>query len=303
MELKRGIFLVLVTAVTLTVTILPCSADEKKDEKDIWVAEETRGPRMMPRPGPGSVGDEPRGPRMGSGRGPGTGRMGPRFELTDEEIDRVMKGLKESNPAKAKDLAKLRETEPEKFIDELRKYGREEFGKIIKERIAKWMSQRREEFLEWLGKVAPNEKKELDNLKGKNPNLYTKKYELTWNKYGRIFEASKRNSELADILLEDMKLQKRRDELVRKIKSTRGEKEKKKLVTEMEKVIAGRFDLIVRRKQIAYERLLKWLEGLQKQIKKSRDEITEYRDDNVKISEVKKRAQDLLGETPVFRWD
>ena len=141
MELKRGIFLVLVTAAILTVTILPCSADEKKDEKDIWVGEETRGPRMMPRPGPVSVGDEPRGPRMGSGRGPGAGRMGPgRFELTDEEIDRVMKGLKESNPAKAKELEKLRETEPEKFIDELRKHGRDEFGKIIRENIEKWRS-------------------------------------------------------------------------------------------------------------------------------------------------------------------
>jgi len=285
MGLNRGIIVVLVISVILTVTCLPCAAEEKKDEKDLWTEAEPKGPRMMPRPGPG------------------TGRMGPRFELTDEEIDRVMKGLKESNPAKAKELEKLRETEPEKFIDELRKHGRDEFGKIIRERIEKWRSTRREEFLEWLAKVAPKEKRELDKLKGKDPNLYTNKYELTWRKYGRIFEESKRNSELADILLEDLKLQKRRDELLKKINATKSEKEEKKLVAELEEVVAGRFDLIVRRKQIAYERLLKWLEELQKQIRKSRGDIAEWRDDKSKIAEVKKRIQDLLGETPDFRWD
>ena len=144
----------------------------------------------------------------------------------------------------------------------------------------------------------------MDNLKEKNPNLYTKKYELTWNEYGRIFEESKRNPELADILLEDMKLQKMRDELVRKIKSTRGEKEREKLVTELKRVVAGRFDLIVRRKQIAYERLLRWLKEFQERLTESRGEINIWRDEKFKNDNVKKRTQDLIGETPTeFRWD
>ena len=303
MELKRGIFLVLVTAAILTVTILPCAAEEKKDEKDIWTEAEPKGPRMMPRPGPGSVGDEPRGPRMGSGRGPGAGRMGPRFELTDEEIDRVMKGLKESNPAKAKDLAKLRETEPEKFIDELRKYGREEFGKIIRERIENYRKRRRAEFLDEFGKIAPKEAEELAKLKDTNPDLYAEKYEFASKKYGRIFEEGRRNPELADVLLEDLQLKKRRDELLRNIKAAKSEKEKKKLVAELEEVVAGRFDLIVRRKQIAYERLLKWLEELRKRLKESRGEIVKWRDEKSKNENVKQRMQDLLEEIPKFNWD
>jgi len=95
MELSRGIILVLVMAAMATITILPCSAGEK-DKENIWTA------------------DKPRGPR------PGPGRRSRRFELTDNEIERVMKGLQESNPEKARELAKLRETDPNQFSVELR---------------------------------------------------------------------------------------------------------------------------------------------------------------------------------------
>ena len=215
-----------------------------------------------------------------------------------------MKSLQESNPEKAKELAKLREKDPEKFRDELRRHGREEFGKIIKERIDQWRKRRREEFLESLGKFVPKEAQELAKLKVTNPDLYAEKYELALKKYGRIIEEGRRNPELAEVLIEDLKLQKKRDELLKKIKAVKSENENKKLVAELEEVVAGRFDLIVRRKQIAYERLLRWLEELRKRIRESRGEIVRWRDDKFKNENVKKRMQDLLGETPTqFSWD
>ncbi|MCH8120494.1 MAG: hypothetical protein IIC00_12290 [Planctomycetes bacterium] len=281
MEFSRRIIVVLVMAVVATVIVLPSSAEEKKDEKNIWTEGESRGP----------------------GRGPGPGRGSRRFELTDEEIDRVMKGLKESNPEKAKELAKLREKEPEKFRDELRRHGREEFGKIIRERIDNWRKRRRAEFLESLEKLVPKEARELAKLKDTNPDLYAEKYELILRKYGRIIEEGRRNPELAEVLIEDLKLKKRRDELLKKIKAVKSENEKKKLVAELEEVVAGRFDLIVRRKQIAYERLLRWLEGLQKRIRESRGEIVRWRDEKLKNENVKQRTGDLLEEIPKFNWD
>ena len=293
MELSRKVILVLVIAAVATVAVLPCSADEK-DKKDIWTGDERRGPGPGPGPGPG----RPPGPGRGPGRGP---RM---FELTDEEIDRIMKGLQESNPAKAKELAKLRETDPNQFSFELRRHGHEEFGKIIKERTAKWWSERREKFLEWLEKAVPREAEELAKLKEISQDLYAKKFELIRKKYWRIFEEGRRSPELADVLLEDLRLKKRRDELLRNIKAVRSEKEKKKLVAELQDVVAGRFDLIVRRKQIAYERLLKWLEELRKRLRESRGEINIWRDEKFKSDNVKQRTQDLIGETPTeFRWD
>ncbi|MBA7674591.1 hypothetical protein ES703_82811 [subsurface metagenome] len=292
MESSRVIILVLAMAAVVTVSVLPCSAQRRSEEKkeDIWVEDEPRGPRAGPRPGPGP------------GRGP-IGRGSRRFELTDEEIDRIMKGVKESDPAKAKELAELRVKDPEKFRDELRTHGREQFGKIIRERIDHWRKRRQAEFLEWLEKPVPKEARELAKLKERNPNIYAEKFELVWKKYGRVFEEGKRNPELSDILLEDLKLQERRDELLKKIKAAGSEKEKKKLVAELEEVIAGRFDLIVRRKQIAYERLLKRLEELRERVRESRGEIAKWRSDELKNENVKQRREDLLEETPRFRWD
>jgi hypothetical protein len=289
MELTRRVILVLAIAVVAAVTVLPCFAAEKKAKENIWTEGEQRGPGPGPRPGPG--------------RGPGRGPR--RIELTDEEIDRIMKGLQESNPEKAKELAKLRETDPNQFSFELRRHGREseEFDKIIKERMAKLWSERREKFLEWLRKAVPSEAQELAKLKDSNPDLYTKKYELAWRKYGRIYEEGRRNPELAEILIEDLELKKRRDELVKNIKAAQSEIDKKKFVADLEKVVADRFDLIVRRKQIAYGWLIKRLEELRKRIKESRGEIARWRDEKFKNDNVKKRMQDLLEENPKFNWD
>ena len=287
MELSRKIILVLVLAAVATVTILPCYTAEK-DEKDIWTEGERRGP------GPG------RGP--GQGRGP-SGRGSRRFEPTDEEIDRIMKGLQESNPEKARELTKLREKDPNQFSVELRRHGREEFGKIIRERIENYRKRRRAEFLDEFGKIVPKEAEELAKLKDKNPDLYAEKYELIFKKYGRIIEERRRNPELADVLLEDLKLKKIRDELVKRIKAVKNEREKKLLIAELEEVVAGRFDLIVRRKQIAYERLLRRLQELQEQLTESRGEIVKWRDDTFKHANVKQRMQDLLEVKPKFIWD
>jgi len=293
MDLNSKVILVLVMVGVATVTVLPCYAAEK-DEKNIWNENESIGPE-----GPGP--EERPGPGPGPGRGPG--RRQRRFEPTEEEIERVMKGLQESDPEKAKELARLREKDPELFMEELRRHGQEEFGKIIRERIDRWRRERQNEFLEWLGKNLAKEAQELANLREKDPDLYTKKYELAWNKYGRIFEEGRRNPELADVLIEDLKLKKRQDELLNTIKAAKNEKEKQKLVAELEKVVARRFDLIVRRKQIEYERLLSWLKELQERVTESRDQIDIWRSDEFKNENVKKRVQDLLEEPPKFSWD
>ena len=279
MKTNYAIFLILVMAAVLTVSALPCwaqgTSEEKKEEKkeDIW-----EGPRPPGR----------RGPR--------------RFDLTDEEIDRIMKKLSQSDPGKVKELEKLRKEDPDEFQSELRKHGREEFGKIIRERINKWREKIREEFIEWLGKNYPREAAELAKLKGK-PELYWKKYELLKKKYWRIFEAEKRNPELADVLKEDLRLREKRDELLRKIKSEKDEKKRKELIGQLEEVVGDRYDLIIRQKQIAYERLLKRLEDLKRKIRESRGEIAESRQEKVRKENIKKRMEDLLKEIKKFKWN
>ncbi len=269
MKAKYGLFLVLMLAAVITVSVLPCwaqgTSEEKKDEKkeDIWTDKKPPGTRRRPR-----------------------------FELTDEEIERIMKSLRESNPEKAKELAKLREKDPEKFQSQLREHGRDEFGKIIRERIDKWRKQRREEFLKWLDKNFRRQAEELKKLQ--DPDLYLKKYELIRKKYWPIFEAERRNPELGEILKEKLRLTERQDRLLRGIKAARDENKKKDLINKLKEVVSSRFDLFVREKQIAYKRLRERLEELRKRVEESQAEIDKLMSPKTKKQNIDKRVDDLL---------
>ena len=275
MKSSHRSILALMMAVIVAVSALPClggeKGEEKKDEQneDIWTEEE---------------------PRRG-------------WRLTDEEIDRVMKGLKERDPKAAKQLERLRKEDPEKFKAELGRVAREELGKIMRDRYEAWRRRRRAEFLEWLGKNYHREAEELARLKDTEPKLYEEQYNLVSGKYRRIFEASSRNPELAEVLKEDLQLKARRDVLLRRLKTERDEKKKKELAARLVEVVARRFDLIVRRKEIEYERLLKRLEELRKQICESRDQIHEWKKTKFKDENVKKRLEDLTEGIPRFNWD
>ena len=292
-----GITLVLAISAGVIIAALPyrTAGKNEKEEQSIWTEDENRGPGPGQGPGPGPE----RGPRRGPGRG--------RFDLTDEEINRIMEGLKERSPEKAKELEQMREKDPEKFQQELRRHASDEFGKVVRERMEKrmeqWRQQRHAEFIEWLQKSLPKDAEELAKLKERDPELYGKKYDLAWRNYGRIFEESRRSPELAEILLEDFNLQKRTEELSAKIKAASNEKEKKKLTAELEEVVGLRYDLIVRKKQIAYARLLEWLEELQNRIKESRSELSIWQDPKTKAENVKERVEYLLEEKKGFRWD
>jgi len=291
MELRRGIILILIMAVMTTVTILPCYSQEKKAEEDIW---DEAGPR-----GPGG-GPGREGPGGGSGRGgPGRGGRGPgRYRTSEEEIDHFLKELKGSDPAKAKELTTLREKDPEKFREELRKSVREQFSK----RIESWRNRWRAEFLEWLGKVEPKVARDLTKLKDTDPDLYTKKYDIIREKYRRIFDESKRNPELAEVLMAELELDVRQVVLIKTIKATKSEKEKKKLMSQLEEVVGNKYDLIIRKKIIAYEFLLKRVAELQKELNESREEIAKWKEANIKAQNVKERMKELTENSRKFKW-
>lgn len=286
MKTGHGIIVVVMMAIVM-VSILPCSAaqNDQNDEKSIWAE---RGPGWGPGPGPGP--------------GPGRGHWPRRFKLTDEEIERIMKSLKKSDPETAKELEKLRVEDPNKFQFELRRHGGEEFGRIVRKRTEKWWKQQQDEFLQWLQKNYQEVTKELEGLKEKDAKVYWDKFKIISGKYWPIFDAEKRNPELADILREDLELKKMCDELPEKIKNTKNDEEKKNLTEQLQEVVGRRYDLILRRKQIEYEQLLKRVEELQKQLEENKAEIAGWRDEKIKEENVKNRVNELLGGRP-FRWD
>ncbi|TKJ37045.1 MAG: hypothetical protein CEE38_09080 [Planctomycetes bacterium B3_Pla] len=275
MENSRGIILVLTIAVVITVAALPCPADEKKEEEKSIFAE-----------------DEQRGSRSRRGR----------IELTDEEIGRILQTVRKSDPEKAKEIAKLREKDPQEFRSELRRHGEAEYDKIIREHIDRWRQQRLEDFLNWLKKNYRRKHRELMSLKERDPDLYDKRLDSLRRKLDPIREAERRNPELAEILKEDLQLKERRDELIVKIRAAKTEGDKKGLVAQLEKVLGDRYDLILKKKQTEYERLLRWVETLQNRIKKSRAEIAEAKKKEVKAENVKKRKSELLEGKKDFNW-
>jgi len=290
MQINPRIFLALALAVIIAGAALPCSAqDRNRPEPNIGTPDGRRGGGERPEFGPPDR----------TSRGPGRER----FTLTDEEIDRIMQGLKQRDPKKAKELGELRTKDPEKFKAELGRSAHDELAKLMEERMEKWRQQRRTEFLDWLEKNYSREARGLANLKERDPNLYDKKLGSMREKYGPIRDAERRNPQLAEVLKEDLRLKDREEELVAKIKASTNQKEKEKLDAELDEVVADRYDLILRRKQIAYEQLLKQLEEMQNRIKDSHAEMLKYQDSKIKSENVKQRKKDLLEGNKGFPWN
>ncbi|MHC4260181.1 MAG: hypothetical protein ACYSTF_07225 [Planctomycetota bacterium] len=238
--------------------------------------------------------------------------------VEEEEITEVMAlaELRESDPVKAAELAELQETNPETFKTELRKHVAEVGSKGQKGGRTP-CGCRSLNFPKWLEQNYPEEAKELAELKEKDPRLHKKRYSSYLKKYRKIYEASKDNPELAEILKEDLELKEQRDgllEQVGKLKIVCDESSdhetkiecEEKISTcreKMEEVLTKRFDLIVRRKEIEYEQLLEKLRKLAEQVEKSSAELANWKDPEFMKDNVKARMAELLGERDRFRWD
>ncbi|MGD2095076.1 MAG: hypothetical protein PVH77_08735 [Phycisphaerales bacterium] len=296
MDLKRRIILVFIVSAITSLIVMPCYA---QDDENIWDEGRPPEPGRRQGRGPNDRDREPPEGRMGPGER--RGRMGRglrRFEPSKEEIDKILKELKQKDPAKSKELETLREKDTDKY--------RAEIGKLVFERRMEFFRKRwEEEFLAWLEKVKPREAQKLAGLKDQDAELYTKKFNHARRKYWRIFEEGKRFPELEEVLLADMELEERQDVLVSQIKAAKNEDEKQNLTAKLQEVVGAKYDLIIRRKQIAYEQLLKRLEEIQREINISREEISKWKNEELKKENVEIRLKDLLerGRPRRFRWD
>ncbi len=225
--------------------------------------------------------------------------------LSDETIERIMKGIAERDPAKAKELAELREKDPDQFKAELGRHGRKEIEEISREWFEERRQRRNAEFIEWLKANYPEEETELAKIKEKDPQLYVRNFERLLDQYGRIFEAQSSNPELGAVLKEDFDLKKRRDHILRRMRHERSDARRQALGVELQDIVARRYDLIVRRKEIAYEQLQRKIEEMQRQIKENKDEIVRWQDAELRRENVRKRVEALTEgmNKRSFKWD
>ena len=163
---------------------------------------------------------------------------------------------------------------------------------------------RHAEYLEWLEENHPEKAKELAELKGKKPELYAKKLGRSFRRRGSIAEAAKRNPELAKVLGEDLVLKDIRNKLLREYHHRATDKAaKKKAVEKLEEIVSGRFDLIVKRKQIEYDHLRKRLERIQKRAGQSQANVEKWKDVKFKEENVKARLKELTSSSEKFTWE
>jgi hypothetical protein len=224
-------------------------------------------------------------------------------DLPDDAIDKIMKGMQKRDPAKAKQLSELRKKDPERFKAELRAQGQPEMDQIVRERLDARRHERNAKFLEWLKTNYPKEEEALAKLKTRDPQLYISDFDRLMKQYGYIFEADSSNPEMGTVLKEDFELKKRADALCTQIRNEKSDAKKQALGAELQDIVAKRYDRIVRRKEIAYEQLLKKLDELQKHVRDSKDEIAKWRDQKIKQENVKQRIQALTENKVTFKWD
>jgi hypothetical protein len=226
-----------------------------------------------------------------------------RWDLSDDDINKVMESLRKRDAAKADDLQKLREKDIEKFKSELRVQGQPEIEQLARDYWEQRRQKRNAEFVEWLKANYPAEEQALTKLKDGDPQVYMKNFDRLQSQYGYIFEAYGSTPELGAILKEGLEVKRRSEELCRQLHDEKSEAGKQELGAELEQVVARRYDLIVRRKEIAYEQLLKRLEHLQKQIQESKDEIAKFKEERVKQENVRQRVRSLTESKVQFKWD
>ena len=308
MESKRGILTVLVVAAVVLLASLPCAFAQDSNYGNNGRGQQ--GQRMS-RPGdrPGFQRGSRGGPD-GGGRG-GSMRAGARFprpddrwrrpELTDEQINSILEELAKRDPNAAKELAELRKKDPNEFRNELRNSAWPEISKVIVDGLR---VERQNRFLDWLEKYVPKEAESLTKLKESDPKLYAEKFDLVWDKYRPIYDRARRSPELVPVLVEDMQLTERENELIKKIKTEKDDQQKAEMKNQLEKVESDKYDLIVRRKQIEYEELLRRLQALQNEVKASLADIDEWRNEKVKAGRVKERVNELTSERErKFPWE
>jgi hypothetical protein len=256
--------------------------------------------------------------------------------LTPAQIDHVLAELKEKNPQEANELIQLREKDPNAFRNELRNHMREQFmsrmleqkgtqqggpagqphampgpgtppqaghdmpgPEFMRERI----QERTDEYLKCLKENYPDEAAKLEQIKKDNPEQYVRALMVSGKKYGPICQAVKDDPNLAKVLKGQMELRGKRTELLKQIRATTDEKQKKTLTTELEQIVGQQFDLIVKRKQMAYEDLTKKLADLQKEVNQRKAEVEKWNGKDFKSQKVKERVTELVNEPEKFEWD
>jgi hypothetical protein len=252
---------------------------------------------------------------------------------SERRVEGFLSRLEQEDPNRAAELRALRQKDPEKFQQVLREELQRRFRPGERPRSpepmagpqgpmgpgrgpegnapggpgggpgSRWLEhlqRRHDEFIQWLQKNNPELAAELEQIREKDPAQYFSRVMEARRRYDPIMETEKRNPELAKVLLEDLAMQKQRDELLKKMRRSEGA-EREKLLKELKTLVSQRFDLIIRKKTLQYQELEERLKRLQQEIEKRRSEIDKLK--GSKEQAVEEHVKELTAQVEKISWD
>ena len=156
-----------------------------------------------------------------------------------------------------------------------------------------------EEFMKWLKENHPDQAEKITSPEDRDNRMLR----LYMKKYREIFRVSREDPEKAQLLEQDLDLRGKRRELMKRLSSTSDEQEREELSKELKDVLGSRYDLLLKRRQLAYDRLLEKLKTLQEEITASESKLEQWKDSEYKQDQIDQRIEQLLEKTETFKWE
>ena len=235
--------------------------------------------------------------------------------LTEQQIDRFLARLSQTNAERAGELEKMRITNPQQFRWEIREEMANRFFQSTRQPTAadtkpapsappaavpappsEAVQKRHGELIVWLEKNFPRQAGELKA----NPAPSAERITELLNRYDPVMRAERSNPPLAEAMIEDIKTQIRCDELLMDLPYANPE-EREAIIKELDELTAKRFDLIVRKRELQHELLRRRLNRLQQELDTQKQEMDLLK--SAKEPSVKQRVKELVERTDKTNWN
>jgi hypothetical protein len=235
--------------------------------------------------------------------------------LTEQQIDRFLARLSQTNAERAGELEKMRITNPQQFRWEIREEMANRFFQSTRQPTAadtkpapsappaavpappsEAVQKRHGELIVWLEKNFPRQAGELKA----NPSPSAERITELLNRYDPVMRAERSNPPLAEAMIEDIKTQIRCDELLMDLPYANPE-EREAIIKELDELTAKRFDLIVRKRELQHELLRRRLNRLQQELDTQKQEMDLLK--SAKEPSVKQRVKELVERTDKTNWN
>ena len=236
--------------------------------------------------------------------------------LTEPQIDRFLVRLSQTNPQRAAELGKMRITHPQQFRWEIREELSERFFQRIQPPAAPEAEpktpapvpaepaaapdeaalQKQAELIAWLENHFPRQAEELKA----NPPPSAERIDHLFVRYEPMMRAERSNPPLAEVMKEDFRVQMHRDELLMELQYAEGD-ERGAIVKAIEDLVAKRFDLIIRKRELQHEQLHRRLDLLQEELGKQKRELDALKE--TREHSVNARVKELLNSVETANWE